>query len=54
MFDKVFQYAGPHRKGMIQATVLVLFSVISGVFPFFMAYQIIAPLVSGEKLSVFM
>ncbi len=53
MFDKVFQYAGPHKKGMIQATILVLFSVISGVFPFFMAYQIIAPLVSGEKLSVF-
>lgn len=48
MFQKVFEYAGPHKKGLYAATAIVLVSVLLGVFPFVLAYQVIAPLVMGE------
>ena len=47
MFQKVFEYAGPHKKGLYAATAIVLVSVLLGVFPFVLAYQVIAPLVMG-------
>ncbi len=46
MFQKVFEYAGPHKKGLYAATAIVLVSVLLGVFPFVLAYQVIAPLFS--------
>ena len=49
MFQKVFEYAGPHKKGLYAATAIVLVSVLMGVLPFVLAYQVIAPLVMGES-----
>ena len=41
MFQKVFEYAGPHKKGLYAATAVVLVSVLMGVLPFVLAYQVI-------------
>ncbi len=43
--------AGPHKKGLYAATAIVLVSVLLGVFPFVLAYQVIAPLVMGEAIT---
>ena len=51
MFQKVFEYAGPHKKGLYAATAIVLVSVLLGVLPFVLAYQVIAPLVMGEVVT---
>ena len=51
MFQKVFEYAGPHKKGLYAATAVVLVSVLMGVLPFVLAYQVIAPLVMGEAID---
>lgn len=51
MFEKVFLYAGPHKRGLYAATGIVLLSVLCGVLPFVLAYQIIEPLVSGSAVT---
>ena len=51
MFQKVFEYAGPHKKGLYAATAVVLISVLMGVLPFVLAYQVISPLVMGETID---
>lgn len=51
MFQKVFDYAGPHKKEMLRATFVVLLSVLMGVLPFVLAYQIIAPLIMGQPFD---
>lgn len=51
MFEKVFLYAGPHKRGLYAATGIVLLSVLCGVLPFVLAYQIIKPLVSGSTVT---
>ena len=51
MFQKVFEYAGPHKKGLYAATAIVLVSVLMGVLPFVLVYQVIAPLVMGESIG---
>lgn len=51
MFKKVFEYAGPHRKELYSATFIVLLSVLMGVLPFVLAYQVISPLVMGETVG---
>lgn len=51
MFEKVFLYAGPYKRGLYAATGIVLLSVLCGVLPFVLAYQIIAPLVSGSTVT---
>lgn len=51
MFKKIFEYAGPYKKNMYAATVVVLVSVLMGVLPFVLAYQVIAPLVMGESIE---
>lgn len=51
MFEKVFLYAGPRKRGLYAATGIVLLSVLCGVLPFVLAYQIIAPLVSGSTVT---
>jgi len=53
MFQKVFEYAGPHKKGLYAATAVVLVSVLMGVLPFVLAYQVIAPLFSMAGGSIF-
>ena len=52
MFQKVFEYAGPHKKGLYAATAVVLISVLMGVLPFVLAYQVISPLVMGVLVLV--
>ena len=51
MFEKVFLYAGPHKRGLYAATGILLLSVLCGVLPFVLAYQIIEPLVSGSTVT---
>lgn len=51
MFKKVFEYAGPHKKDLYGATLIVLLSVLMGVLPFVLAYQVISPLVMGESVD---
>lgn len=51
MFKKVFEYAGPHKKDLYIATFIVLLSVLMGVLPFVLAYQVISPLVMGESIE---
>ena len=52
MFKKVFEYAGPHKKGIYTATIIMLVSVLMGVLPFVLAYQIITPLVMSEPVNM--
>ena len=51
MFKKIFEYAGPYKKNMYAATVVVLISVLMGVLPFVLAYQVISPLVMGDSVE---
>ena len=52
MFKKMFEYAGPHKKDLYIATFIVLLSVLMGVLPFVLAYQVISPLVMGETVGI--
>lgn len=51
MFKKVFEYAGSHKKDLYIATFIVLLSVLMGVLPFVLAYQVISPLVMGNAVD---
>lgn len=51
MLKKVFEYAGPHKKDLYSATFIVLLSVLMGVLPFVLAYQVISPLVMGNAID---
>ena len=51
MFKKIFEYAGPYKKNMYVATVVVLVSVLTGILPFVLAYQVISPLVMGDSVE---
>lgn len=51
MFKKVFEYAGPHKKDLYRATFIVLLSVLMGVLPFVLAYQVISPLIMGGSIQ---
>lgn len=51
MLGKVFEYAGPHKKDLYRATFIVLLSVLMGVLPFVLAYQVISPLIMGETVG---
>lgn len=51
MFQKVFEYAGPHKKGLYAATAGGICQRLMGVLPFVLAYQVIAPLVMGEAID---
>ena len=51
MFEKVLEYAGPHKKELYKATFIVLISVLMGVIPFVLAYQVITPLIFGDEVS---
>ena len=45
------QYAGPYKKNMSVATVVVRVSVLMGVLPFVVACQVISPLVMGDSVE---
>lgn len=51
MLNKVFEYAGFHKKSIHLASFIMLLSVVMGVLPFIFAYQIINPLILGEVLK---
>lgn len=51
MLNKVFEYAGSHKKTIHLASFIMLLSVIMGVMPFLFAYQIINPLILGQNLE---
>lgn len=51
MFQKIFEYAGPHKRGIYAATMVILASVTMGVLPFVLAYQVITPLVMGTEID---
>ena len=48
---EIFEYAGPYKKNMYVATVVVLVSVLMGILPFVLAYQVISPLVMGDSVE---
>lgn len=51
MLNKVFEYAGSHKKLIYLASFIMLLSVVMGVLPFLLAYQIINPFILGEQLE---
>ena len=51
MFRKVFEYAGPYKKKTIASGIVILIAVIFNILPFIFVYQVITPLVMGEKIS---
>ena len=51
MLNKVFEYAGTHKKSIHLASFIMLISVIMGVLPFLFVYQIINPLVLGKQVE---
>ncbi|KNZ40238.1 ABC transporter ATP-binding protein [Acetobacterium bakii] len=51
MFKRILIYAEDQKKKMMLATMLLLLSVLAGVFPFVMVYQIITPLINGRTLA---
>lgn len=51
MLNKVFEYAGSHKKTIHLASFIMLLNVIMGVVPFLFAYQIINPLILGQNLE---
>lgn len=53
MFKKVLEYAGEYRKITYKAVVYMLVGLIFSVIPFFLAYQIISPLLLKKSLDVF-
>ncbi len=52
MFQKVRPYMGGYIRYTKRAAVAVTLAVILSVIPYFLLYQIIAPLVEGEKLEL--
>ena len=52
MFKKIFEYAGLYKKNMYIATCIILVSVLMGVLPSVLTYQIISPLIAGKNIEV--
>ena len=52
MFKKVTEYAGQYRNTTYLAAAVMFMGLIANVIPFFLAYQIIAPLVMKEPLML--
>jgi ATP-binding cassette subfamily B protein len=50
MFKKVLEYTGTYRKTTYLSAVLMFLGLIANVLPFFLAYQIIKPLLMKEPL----
>ncbi|ROR25722.1 ATP-binding cassette subfamily B protein [Mobilisporobacter senegalensis] len=52
MFKKVLEYAGEYRRTTYKAVVLMLIGLIFSVSPFFLAYQIIRPLLLKQSIDI--
>lgn len=52
MFQKIMEYAGPYKKGTYASVVVMIFSVLMGVLPFVLAYQIIVSLLNAQSMSI--
>lgn len=52
MFQKVLGYAGELKWKTYLACLVLFMGVLMSVVPFFLAYQVIAPLIAGETISV--
>ncbi len=50
MFQKIMEYAAPYKKGTYASIIVMIFSVLMGVVPFILAYQIIVPLLSAQSM----
>ncbi|MDR2672297.1 MAG: ABC transporter ATP-binding protein/permease [Coriobacteriales bacterium] len=51
MFKKVLEYTGAYRKTTYGSAALMFLGLIANVLPFFLAYQIIKPLLIKESLA---
>ncbi|MBQ8781223.1 MAG: ABC transporter ATP-binding protein [Oscillospiraceae bacterium] len=52
MFKKVMPYMGEYMSYTKKAVVCVVIAVILSVLPYFFLYQLISPLILGEKLTL--
>lgn len=52
MFRKIMEYAGPYKKGTYASIAVMIFSVLMGVLPFVLAYQIIVPLLDSQSMTM--
>ncbi|MDD4843136.1 MAG: ABC transporter ATP-binding protein [Anaerotignum sp.] len=51
MFQKVLEYTGTYRKTTYRAIVFMLLGVLMNVIPFWLIYQMIAPLLNHETIG---
>ncbi len=51
MFQKILQYASPYKKGMYASVTVMILSVLMGVLPFVLTYQIIILLLNSLPMN---
>jgi ABC-type multidrug transport system fused ATPase/permease subunit len=52
MFKKVLEYAGVYRKTTYAAIAAMFVGLVASVVPFFLAYQILRPILMREGLAL--
>lgn len=52
MFKKVLEYAGEYRRTTYASIFVMLFGVVMSVIPYFLAYQLITPLMGYGQIDV--
>lgn len=52
MFERVFKYAGEHKKTTIKSVLMVIIAVLMSVLPFFFSYEIIVNIISNKTMTV--
>ncbi len=52
MFKKVAPYIGEYKKYIVWAAVLMSLGIVANVIPYFLLYQIVAPLTRGEHIDL--
>ena len=52
MFQKILAYAGPYKRKIFLAAAVIFLAVLGSILPFVAAWQIITPLIQGERLSL--
>lgn len=51
MFKKVLNYAGEYRKKTYAAVLFMVLGVLMNVFPYFLVYQLIVPIMTGGTMD---
>ena len=51
MFQKIMEYAGPYKKGTYASVAVMLVSVLMGILPFILVYQLIIPLLNSGVMD---